>query len=125
MPSDPVVWIVLIVAAALVTALAVWKGRGLILRARGFAIEVKPPPPPSRASGPTITVANDARIVGSSTGDIAGVVVKGGTPPLASGTSVDVLRGGTVKDSKVGDIVGIKTEGQQASARDENEHRSG
>jgi hypothetical protein len=113
MPSEPWVWALLIAAAAAVVAIALWLGRGFIVRKddKGFAIEVK-----ERAGeapgGQRISVASDARIERATTGDIGGVIVKGsGTAPVP-GQSIDVLAGGKIKDATVGDIAGVKQQDQ-------------
>lgn len=110
MPQDSLVWIVLIVAAALVIALAVWKGRGFRLSKgkEGFSVEVERSQgggdKPARSS--RISVAKGAQIEAARVGDIAGVKTAGRPPP--TGRAIDVASGSRIKDAEVGDIVGVK-----------------
>ncbi|WP_429886358.1 hypothetical protein [Geoalkalibacter halelectricus] len=113
MPQEPLIWIILILAAALVIALALWKGRGLRVskNREGFSIEVEQAGDAGEAENASgkdgkISVAREARIEESDAGDIAGVKTEDTlplpTPPVEVGTGL------RVKKARVGDIVGVK-----------------
>ena len=115
MPQDSLVWIVLIVAVALVIGLAVWKGRGLRFKRgqEGFSVEVEvehlpdaPPTGETSSKRGKISVANKARIEETRIGDIAGIKTAG--KPQLIGYDIDLAAGTRIKKADVGDIVGLK-----------------
>ncbi len=119
MPQDSLVWIVLIVAAALVIGLAVWKGRHLRLNRgqEGFSIEVEhspDTPATSEKSGESgqISVAKGAQIEQTRVGDIAGIKTAG--KPQSTGHDIEVAAGTRIKNANVGDIVGMKEVGRRS-----------
>jgi hypothetical protein len=108
MPNDQLVWIVLIVVAAGVVGLALWKGRGLSVRKNeaGFRLEVKEGQ--KAQPGSTVSVAKGARIEGSTVGHITGMATRGDDTTQPPTARVDVLEKGTVRNARVGDITGVK-----------------
>ena len=110
MPQDPTVWIVLIVAAALVLGLALWLGRGLRIRKdkRGFSFEAEKGQP-EPASDNDVVVGRGLRIDKAKVGDITGIKSDGfDAMPSAKQKSIDVLSEGSISDTSTGDISGIK-----------------
>lgn len=111
--NNPTIWIVLIVGAVLVVGLALWLGRGLVIRRdkEGFSIETKErqSQPPG---DPSIRVAKGLEVERATIGDIAGIKSEDAGAVSESKQDIDVLSDSKVKDAKVGDIVGIKREGK-------------
>ncbi len=111
MPEDPKVWIILIIAAALVIALlgtlAIRNGRRLKITRDGVEIDRSAADEDDGGKG-TISVAAGATITGSKTGDIAGVKGAG----EVSG-SIDVAKDMNIDNAEVGDIAGVKRDGEQ------------
>jgi len=120
MPAEAYYFIIGAVLVAVVVAIL--KGSGLSLRKDrdGIGIEVKErsqAPPPSR---PRINVAGGAKIEGSTTGDIAGILVRGAGTATAAGPAADiaVLEQGQIKNARVGDIAAVKEDGAPSAADD-------
>lgn len=107
MPTDSNVWIVLIIVAGLVTALAIWFGRGLKVKKNksGMEMELRGDQKPAPTG---IQVANNAQIKGSTVGDIAGIKLEGATPPGAPTQPVRVFNESKLNNVEAGDIAGIK-----------------
>lgn len=106
MPDDPIVWIVAIVAGAVVVLLALWKGQ---------FVEVELNPPKLRfkrrhEGGDGISVGAGMVIEGSRTGDIAGMKLDGGGAAAPEGP-VAVAAGARITGASTGDIVGVKQSG--------------
>lgn len=103
MPTDTIVWIILIAAAAVVIGLAVWIGRGIMIRKddKGFTIKVKE----KKQEG--VSVAKETVIDKAKIGDIAGIK----TTESNVGGTINVAEKAKIKDSQIGDIVGIKQQG--------------
>jgi hypothetical protein len=113
MPQDSLVWIVLIVAAALVIGLTVWKGRGLRLKRGqdGFSVRVEQsrdsiPNGETTGEGGRISVAEGARIERARVGDLAGIKSAGRLKSTSQ--NIEVAAGARIKNAEVGDIVGVK-----------------
>ena len=122
MPNDPLIWIILILAVALIVALALWKGRGLrVSKDRdGFSVEVERSSEgntggESKGTTDGIRVAEGARIKESRVGDIAGVKTLSAAPAVDK--DIEVASGVRINKAEVGDIVGDK----QSDARKEND----
>lgn len=105
MPSDPTVWLVLIISVALVTFAAIWFGRSFGLSWKDFKLRVTKRTP---ENGNNISVAGRAKIKDSKVGDIAGVIADDLSALPDSSKSINVLDEGTIENSNVRDIVGIK-----------------
>jgi len=97
------VWYVLIVCAAIVVALAIWKGRGITIRKDSIVVDAVRE---GAEKGTGVSVAAGANITNSTAGNITGVSVTGGSAPAKA--PVDVLRDATVSGSRVGDVTGLK-----------------
>ena len=114
MPADPVVWIVLIVAVAIVAALTLWLGRGLKLKLQGFGMDIK-----ERQSGPAdsgTTVFKEGQVVkGGTVGNITGVKNQGGEGGALRG-KIDVASGVRIEGS-AGDITGVEITGKPREGR--------
>ena len=106
MPENVFVWIVLIVAGAIVLLVALKNGRFVSVRIRACRQEFKR----NESSQRGIRVGRGVKLSNSTIGgDIAAVKVDPGGLSPETGTSASVLDGATVEDSKVqGDIVGVK-----------------
>lgn len=107
MPTDSNVWIVLIIVAGLVTALAIWFGRGLRVKKKGEAIDVELQGDKTTRP-PGIQVANNAKIEKSHIGDIAGVKIEGTGAGGPNPENVQVFNNSKLKDVEAGDVAGIK-----------------
>ena len=109
MPADTVVWIVLIVAVGVVAALALWLGRGLKLRVKGFGMDIK-----ERQSAPAdsgATVFKEGQVgKGGTVGNITGVKNQGGKGGAPQG-KIDVASGARIEGS-AGDITGVENTGK-------------
>lgn len=91
----------LILAIAVVTGLAIWKRRGSFRIALGDrSVEVGAEPEQQSR----VQVAEHLQLEGVKAGDVAGI--KGADAP--EGQTVEVAKGAVIKNSEVGDIVGIK-----------------
>lgn len=105
MPTDPVIWIVLIVAVGIVAALALWLGRGLKLTVKGFGVDIKERQ--STRAGSGINVFKGGEVgEGGTVGKITGIKNQGGEAAAPQG-KVDVASGARIKGS-AGDITGIE-----------------
>jgi hypothetical protein len=110
MSNDSNVWLVLILVGGLVVAVALFLGRGLIVRKsrEGLSIEVEKhqlpvsPAPPSQG----IEVARGAQIERSTVGDISGVKLEGDAATEAR--DLRVFQQGRLEGSQAGDISGVK-----------------
>jgi hypothetical protein len=101
MPDNPTIWIVAIIAGALVVLLALWKGQ---------FVEVDLNPPRLRfkrgaAGAAGVSVAKGIEVEASKVGDIAGA--KGAVPE----GNVSVAEGARIKGSTIGNIVGVEQGG--------------
>lgn len=113
MPQDPVVWIVLIAAVAVVFALAVWFGRGITVRKddKGFELTVQESNPQSKqnssqqSNNQGVSVGEGLVIKGSKVGDIAGIK---GASQSGENQPVTVAKNAQIEASEVGDIAGVK-----------------
>lgn len=105
MPDNPIVWIVAIVATAIVVVFALWKGQVV-------EVELKPPRLRFKRRGggedTGISVASGMTIENSTTGDIAGVKTSAPHGPAETGDRVSVAQGARLSGARTGDIVGIK-----------------
>jgi hypothetical protein len=105
------VWIAIAVVTGVVVALAVWLGRGLIIKKdkEGYSVQVeKDLKPDSRTD--TIRVAEALEIKDAEAGDIAGKKVTSPDAISDRAENIDVLSHGKIERTKLGDIVGIKQE---------------
>jgi hypothetical protein len=111
MPDDPKVWIILIIAGAVVIALlgtlAIRSGRRLKITRDGVEID-RSAADKEEGGKSNISVASGARITGSKTGDIAGVKGAGEV-----NGSIDVAKGARIDNAEVGDIAGVKSDGEE------------
>jgi hypothetical protein len=107
--SEPVM-IVLIIVAGLIIGLAIWVGRGLVLRRnkKGLVFEVKEKRKEQQPKGENIKVAEELKLTDVTAGDIAGKVVEGGDSKATEANSIEVANKGNFKNAKLGDIVGVK-----------------
>jgi hypothetical protein len=106
------VWITIAVIVGVVVALALWLGRGLIIKKdkEGYSVQVEKNQAPDTRTD-NIKVAEALDIKDAEAGDIAGRKV---TSPDAVGDraqNIDVANRAKIERAKVGDIVGIKQEG--------------
>lgn len=101
MPSDPIVWIVLIVVAALVIALVAWKRGGVKFSHGASSLEITPPEQPEKT---VVKVAEGAALENVEAGDVAGFK----NTEIPSGQDIEVAKGALIKGTKLGDIVGVK-----------------
>jgi len=118
MPNEPSVWILLIVLAALVTGLALWLGRGFIIRKdeKGFSIEAKEKP--AKPSGPGhISVGNKAEFQNVKAGDIGVIKSEDQGTEIESGKNIDVLKEGKITNAELGDIFVIKRQGKKPESK--------
>lgn len=106
-PDNPQVWIVLIIVAGCVLALAIWLGRFVSLKKDGSGISLQVNKEEDPAS--KISVANRLEMTGGEAGDIAGI--KSEKPEAGPSPNIDVLEKGKLRNAKVGDIVGVKQTG--------------
>jgi hypothetical protein len=103
MPTDPVVWIVLIVVVGAVIALALWLGRGLRVKGRGIDLKVE-----SDKSMPDsgVTVFKQGKVgERARVGNITGVRLDHGRGQVP-GQDVAVANQTEIQ-GKVGDITGV------------------
>lgn len=115
MPSDPKVWIVLILVVGIVVAIAVWLGRGLSARAGNIAVSL-----PGKKEPDQVSVAHKARLDDVEVGNITGQQRAGQSVPSSSPANIDILRESSVRHAKIGDIVGVKEDykaGDQGATR--------
>lgn len=120
MPDN--VWITIAVVVGIVVALALWLGRGLIIKkgTDGYSVEVEKDRPPDTRSD-TIKVAENLEIKDSEAGDIAGKKVTSPGAVSDRAENVDVLSHGKIERTKLGDIVGIKQEDRPRTDEDKKE----
>jgi hypothetical protein len=108
MPQDPIVWIVLIVVAAvliaLLGALAMRSGRHLKITRNSLEIN-KSAADTQTEEKDSIRVAAGVAVKRARTGDIAGIK---GDSASSAGTDIEVARDAQIEDAEVGDIVGVK-----------------
>lgn len=104
-PRDPVVWIVIAAGLVIVTALAIWFGRGFEIGK--WYIRVKQAEPKKQGS---VVVGKGLQMNGGKVGgDIAGIKQTGGAATDVSAQDVDVLSGAKMTNVDVaGDITGIR-----------------
>jgi hypothetical protein len=101
MPDNPTIWIVAIIAGALVVLLALWKGQFVDVELNPLRLRFKR----GAAGAAGVSVAKGIDVEASKVGDIAGVK---GTAPEGN---VSVAEGARIKGSTVGNIVGIEQGG--------------
>jgi|SRR5580658_2678997 hypothetical protein len=99
MPSNPWVWVCLIVAIGVVVSLALWLGRGFKARFGNRSVEVEAQQRPS-----TVSVARGTEFENVKAGDIVGRKVELGAN--SSADNVSVLEQAKLKQSEIGDIIG-------------------
>lgn len=108
------VWIVLIVAAALIVGLALWLGRSIKIKkgSDGFSVETEGEEKPEDET--KVRVGENLVIKDSTAGDVTGIVDQGEGKEGASKEDVEVLKGGKIENTDLGDITGVK-KGNQSS----------
>ena len=102
MPDNPLVWIIAILALAVVVIVALWKGQMVEVELKPLRLKFK------RHGGDGtggVSVGSGLKVENSKLGDIAGV--KGAGAALPEG-SVTVAQGARIAGSTTGDIVGVK-----------------
>lgn len=113
MPTSPTVWIVLIIAAAIVVALMVWKGIGGTFAKGKWKFTLHDAPKPA----PEVTVAQGLHAEGGKVGNITGVKSSASADaPIAS--KVDVASDASFSHTDVGDITGIDASGGSPRKRE-------
>jgi len=105
MPSNPTVWIVLIIAAAIIVGLMVWKGIGGTFARGKLKVTLHDAP----KAAPEVRVAEGLRTEGGKVGNITGVKAAGTDTPAAS--KVDVANEASFSKTNVGDITGVDQTG--------------
>lgn len=116
MPNDPDIWILLIVLTAFIVGLALFLGRGLIIRKdkKGFSIEVekkKESKPKEIVEDSKISVGERAHLIRVKVGRIFGLRNSTQEKILESG-NVEVLKEGELRDVDVDEIGGVIKERQ-------------
>ena len=105
MQDDPLIWLGVAAAVAVVVGLAVWKGRRLNVRWGGLSAELKEGSEPQPPEGSRIRVAEDLDLKRARVGDVAGI--KTADAPSTAGHDIEVAQGARLRDAQAGDIVGI------------------
>ena len=110
MPDNPVVWIIAILALAVVVIVALWKGQVV-------EVDLKPPRlrfkrQGERGGAGTISVGSGMTIENSTTGDIAGVKTAGTGGPGGGQGTISVARRARIAGATTGDIAGVKHSGR-------------
>jgi hypothetical protein len=106
MPESIAVWIVLIVAVALVVGLIVWLGRGGSFEKDGLKLKLDRPQTP----GPRVEVADNLDAKGGRLGNITGVETAGSLDS-ATASEISVAKNVRLRNAEVGDITGVKISG--------------
>lgn len=104
MPDNPLVWIVAILAGAVVVLVTLGKGQVVEVELKPLRLRFKR----TGGTGGSISVGEGMVIKGSKTGDIAGVKGSGAAAPEGD---VSVGKGAQITDATTGDIVGVKQTG--------------
>lgn len=113
MPSSPTVWIVLIITAAIVVGLMVWKGVGGTFAKGKWRFTLHDAPKPA----PNVTVADGLHTEGGKVGNITGVKsTDAADAPVAS--EVDVANKASFSHTDVGDITGVDISGGSRRERE-------
>jgi preprotein translocase subunit SecF len=111
MPTEPAVWVVLIVVAGIVVALALWLGRGLKVKTKSIDLEIKEGK--AADADPGVTVFEDAKVGKTArVGSITGVR----SQEVGSRQKVDVA-GRAEIEGTVGDITGVEFSKKPPKAR--------
>lgn len=111
MPIDANVWITVAVVIGLVVALALWFGRGLIIKKdkEGYSVQVEKDRPLDTRTD-DMKVAEALEIKDSTAGDVAGKKITSPGAVSDRAQNIEVLSHGKVERSTLGDIVGVKQE---------------
>lgn len=118
MPNDKTVWIILVVAVAAVTSLALWLGRHFEVSWSPFKVTVRGAIEPKKLN---INVAEGIEVERSRVGDIAGLKTSSsGVTDLNA--DITAARNAKIRNASVGDIVGIK-ENKVKSPEDKEQTR--
>lgn len=107
MPDNPIVWIIAILALAVVVIVALWKGQMV-------EVDLKPPRLRFKRHGENsggVTVGSGMTIENSTTGDIAGVKSTGVGGPVGGEGTISVAQGARITGATTGDIAGVKHAG--------------
>lgn len=109
MPDNPMVWIIAILALAIVVIVALWKGQMVEVDVNPLRLRFKRHGGASDAPG--ISVGAGMSIDHSTTGDIVGVKAQGPTLPPGAEGHVTVAQGAHIRSARTGDIAGVKQAG--------------
>lgn len=116
------VWITIAAVIGVVVALALWLGRGLVIKKdkEGYSVQVEKNQLPDTRTD-DIKVAEGIELKDVEAGDIAG---RKGSAAEAAGDraqNIDVASHAKIERTKLGDIVGIKQEGPARTDQEKKE----
>jgi hypothetical protein len=116
MMNNVYVWITVAAVIGVVVALALWLGRGLVIKKdkEGYSVQVEKNQLPDTRTD-NIKAAEGIELADVEAGDIAGRKVSAGEAVGDRSQDIDVASHAKIERTKMGDIVGIKQEGPARS----------